>query len=200
MSHFYQKESKDEVIKSFEQSLKNERLPKADHEWCLENGRKILTEYCDQYADFVKDGNECEHNFAGENIVYKDIPLTGKIDLIEKMENGKVNVIDFKTGNSDSKYKELSSDGDYYRQIVFYKLLLDIKNDSHLQFNQGIIDFVEKSKLRKSFVRKEINVSDEDLNKLKSEIEEVYKKILNLEFFEIGKDCKDKDHLHYLLK
>ena len=200
LSHFYQKESKDDVIKSFEQSLKNERLPKADHEWCLENGRKILTEYCDQYADSVKDGNECEHNFAGENIVYKDIPLTGKIDLIEKLENGKVNVIDFKTGNSDSKYKELSPDGDYYRQIVFYKLLLDIKNDSHLQFNQGIIDFVEKSKLRKSFVRKEINVSDEDLNKLKSEIEEVYKKILNLEFFEIGKDCKDKDHLHYLLK
>jgi len=200
LSEFYQKKSKDEVIKSFEQSLKNERLPKADYQWCLENGHKILTEYYDQHLDSVKDGSICEYNFATENIVYKNIPLTGKIDLIQKAENGKINVIDFKTGNADNKYKELSSDGDYHRQIVFYKLLLDIKNDSRFQFNQGIIDFVEKSKLKKSFIRKEINVSDEDLNKLKTQIEEVYQKILNLEFFEIGKDCKDKDHLHYLLK
>jgi DNA helicase-2/ATP-dependent DNA helicase PcrA len=200
LSDFYQKKSKDEVIKSFEQSLKNERLPKADHKWCQENGHKILTEYYDQYVNSVKDNNITEYNFASENIVYKNIPLTGKIDLIQKDENNKINVIDFKTGNADSKYKELSFDGDYYRQIVFYKLLLDIKNDSRFQFNQGIIDFVEKSKLKKNFVRKEINVSDEDLNKLKTQIEEVYQKILNLEFFEIGKDCKDKDHLHYLLK
>jgi len=200
LSVFYQKKSKDEIMASFEQSLKNERLPKADYLWCLENGQKLLTEYYDQYLDSVKDNNISEYNFATENIVYKDIPLTGKIDLIEKQENGKINVIDFKTGNSDSKYKELGPDGDYYRQIVFYKLLLDIKNDSRFQFNQGIIDFVEKSKLKKSFVRKEINVTDEDLIKLKTQIEDVYQKITNLEFFETGKDCKDKDHLHYLLK
>ena len=200
LSEFYLKKSKDDVLKTFEQSLQNERLPKSDYLWCLENGNKLLNEYLDNYQDSVKDGNECEHNFVNENIVYKNIPLTGKIDLIEKLENGKVNVIDFKTGNVDNKYKELASDGDYYRQIVFYKLLLDLKNDSRLQFNQGIIDFVEKSKLKKSFVQKNINVTDDDLNKLKSQIEEVYQKILNLEFFEIGKDCKDKDHLHYLLK
>jgi DNA helicase-2/ATP-dependent DNA helicase PcrA len=200
LSQFYQKKSKDEILKTFEQSLKNERLSKADYLWCLSNGQKILTEYYDQYKDSIKDNSISEYNFATENIVYNNIPLTGKIDLIEKEENGKINVIDFKTGNSDSKYKELSPDGDYYRQIVFYKLLLDIKKDSRFQFNRGIIDFVEKSKLKKSFVRKEINVSDDDLNKLKSQIEEVYQKILNLEFFEIGKDCKDKDHLHYLLK
>lgn len=200
LSDFYQKKSKDEIIKSFDQSLKNERLPKADYLWCLDNGHKILTEYYDQYIDSVKDDNISEYNFAMENIVYKNIPLTGKIDLIEKAEDGKINVIDFKTGNSDSKYKELSADGDYYRQIVFYKLLLDIKNDSRFKFNQGIIDFVEKSKIKKSFIRKEINVTDDDLNKLKNQIEEVYQKILDLQFFETGKDCKDKDHLHYLLK
>ncbi len=200
LSQFYQKKSKEEILKTFEQSLKNERLPKSDYQWCLQNGHKILTEYYDQYIDSVKDDNISEYNFATENIVFNKIPLTGKIDLIEKEENGKINVIDFKTGNSDNKYKELASDGDYYRQIVFYKLLLDIKNDSRFKFNQGIIDFVEKSKIKKSFVRKEINVTDDDLSKLKTQIKEVYQKILNLEFFEVGKDCKDKDHLHYLLK
>ena len=200
LSHFYKKESKSDVLKIFEQSLINERLSKSDFKWCREVGQKLLNEYCDQYQDLVKDNNDCEHNFISENIVYNNIPLTGKIDLIEKVENGKVNVVDFKTGNVDSKYKELSSTGDYYRQIVFYKLLLDLKNDPKLKFNQGFIDFVEKSKSKKIFIKKEINVTDEDLNNLKIQIEEVYKKILNLEFFEIGKDCKDKDHLHYLLK
>ena len=120
--------------------------------------------------------------------------------MIKKVGDGLVDIIDFKTGNVDNKSKDLSSNGNYYRQIVFYKLLLDLKNDPKLQFNKGFIDFVEKSKSKKDFVKKEINVTDEDLNKLKIQIEEVYKKILNLEFFEIGKDCKDKDHLHYLLK
>ena len=200
LSGFYLKKSQIDVIETFQQSLKSERLSKNDYLWCLDNGKKILNEYCGQYQDSVKDDNECEHNFVNENIVYKNIPLTGKIDLIERVDGGKINVIDFKTGNVDNKYKELSIDGDYYRQIVFYKLLLDIKNDSRFQYHQGIIDFVEKSKLKKSFVRKIINVTDDDLNKLKTQIEEVYQKILNLEFFEIGKDCKDKDHLHYLLK
>jgi DNA helicase-2/ATP-dependent DNA helicase PcrA len=200
LASLYQKKSKAEVLAVFDQSLKNERLPKNDHEWCLENGHQILEQYYDQYASSVRDGNISEYNFAGDNIVYDNIPLTGKIDLIEKDQNNKITVVDFKTGNSDNKYKELSSDGDYYRQIVFYKLLLDIKKDSRFQFEKGIIDFVEKSKLKKSFVRKEINVSDEDLVKLENQIKDVYQKILNLEFFEIGKDCKDRDHLHYLLK
>ena len=38
------------------------------------------------------------------------------------------------------------------------------------------------------------------MDKLKLQIEEVYRKILNLDFFTIGKDCKDNDHLHYLIK
>jgi len=200
VSNMYLQKSKKDIINIFEQTLKGERLPKKDFLWCLDNGQKILTEYFDHYQDSIKDGNECEHNFVNENIFYKNIPLTGKIDLIEKTDNGKVNVIDFKTGNVDYKTKDLSPGGDYHRQIVFYKLLLDIKNDSRYQFNQGIIDFVEKSKSKKTFVRKEINVTPEDINNLQSQIENIYQKILNLEFFEIGKDCKDKDHLHYLLK
>ncbi len=200
VSALYLKKSQNDIIDIFTQTLKNERLPQKDYLWCLDNGRKILNDYYDQYKNSIKDGNECEHNFSNENIVYRNIPLTGKIDLIEKIDGGKVNVVDFKTGNVDYKSKDLSPGGDYHRQIVFYKLLLDIKNDSRLQFNQGIIDFVEKSKSKKIFVRKVINVTGEDIKKLKTQIEEVYQKILNLEFFEIGKDCKDKDHLHYLLK
>lgn len=199
LSGVYLKKSKKEILEIFQQSLKNERLPKNDYIWCLDNGKKLLVEYYDQYKDSIKDGNVCEHNFLNDNIVYKNIPLTGKIDLIEKIDGHKVNVVDFKTGNVDNKSKDLSPGGDYHRQIVFYKLLLDIKNDNQWQFNQGIIDFVEKSKSKKVFVRNVINVTPKDFDNLKAQIEEIYQKIINLEFFEIGKDCKDKDHLHYLL-
>jgi DNA helicase-2/ATP-dependent DNA helicase PcrA len=197
---YIQKLSKEEILSIFDKALKDERLSKSDSKWCLENGHKIISDYYDQYIDTVKDGNISEYNFNQDNIVFDKIPLTGKIDLIEKLDNGKVKVVDFKTGNSDNKYKELSLDGDYFRQLVFYKLLLDIKNDSRFKFDKGVIDFVEKSKIKKAFLRKEFDITDQDLDKLKAQIKEVYQKILNLEFFEVGSNCQDRSHLHYLLK
>jgi len=201
LSHLYrQKLSKDETISIFTKSLKDERLSKIDHDWCLQKGRQLLGDYHDQYFDTIKDGSVSEYNFYNDNIVFDQIPLTGKIDLIEKEANGKIMVYDFKTGNPDSKYKELSKDGDYFRQLVFYKLLLDIKNDSQLKFDGGVIDFVEKSKQKNIFLRKNFDITSEDVEKLKTQIKEVYQKILNLEFFEIGDNCSDKSHLHYLFE
>ena len=200
LSSFYKGLSSKEVFDVFQQTLINEKLSKSNYQWCLEKGKKILLDYQQNYQ--VNDGvsYECEYNLKNDNLFYKNIPLTGKIDLIERVTSRTVNVYDFKTGNVDNKYKDLSPDGNYYRQIVFYKLLLDLKNDPAYHFNKGIIDFVEKSKTKKIFIRKEINISNEDMDKLKLQIEEVYRKILNLDFFTIGKDCKDNDHLHYLIK
>lgn len=197
---YLQKLSKTEIQKVFDKALKEERLGQSDHQWCQELGHQVLSDYYDQYFSSIKDGNISEYNFRSDNLVLDGIPLTGKIDLIEKSSDGKIKVVDFKTGNPDSKYKELSSDGDYFRQLVFYKLLLDLKNDPHFKFDGGLIDFVEKSKAKKSYLRKEFDINSADVDKLKTQIKEVYQKILNLDFFEIGPECKDRNHLHYLLK
>ena len=197
-SLYLYKTSKPEIIKIFNRALKDERLAKPDQQWCLENGHKILTDYYDQYIDTIGDSNLSEYNFNKDNLILDQIPLTGKIDLIEKSVSGKVKVVDFKTGNPDSKSKELSPTGDYFRQLVFYKLLLELKNDSRFQFGTGVIDFVEKSKAKNAYLRKEYDITPADLATLKDQIKEVYQKILDLQFFTIGPDCRDRNHLHYL--
>jgi DNA helicase-2/ATP-dependent DNA helicase PcrA len=58
------------------------------------------------------------------------IPLTGTIDKIEWLDNGHLRVVDYKTGQWDrKKLAPPSGDqpqgGDFWRQLVFYKILLE---------------------------------------------------------------------------
>jgi DNA helicase-2/ATP-dependent DNA helicase PcrA len=183
-----------EIINKFSEALNSESLGQVDYDWCLSRGTQVLSDYYHQYSkDFAGDYSS-EYNFAKDHLHLENIPITGKIDLITKSKNGQVVVTDFKTGSPDNK------NDDYFRQLVFYKLLLDLKGDPTLRFSQGVIDYVEKSKLKNAFVRKEYEISDDDKNNLISQIKDVYQKILALDFFHIGADCRDPNHLHYLLK
>lgn len=196
---YLHKFSKEEIIAIFDQALKLEHLPPVDHLYCQESGHKVLSEYYDHYINSIETDNISEYNFSNDNISFDNIPLTGKIDLITKPNNNSVTVTDFKTGKPDNKYKELSPDGEYFRQLVFYKLLLDIKGDSRLKFGQGVIDFVEKNK-KGEYTRRVFDITPDDVENLKKLIKEVYQKIQNLDFFSLGPDCPDHQHLHYLLK
>ena len=112
------------------------------------------------------------------------------------LPDNKVNVVDYKTGKPDSKYKELSKDGDYFRQLVFYKLLCDNAHGFKYHVASGSIDFVQKDN-KDNFKKSDFVITPEDTDKLSSLITETFKKITALEF-PIGPDCDDTDHLHYL--
>jgi DNA helicase-2/ATP-dependent DNA helicase PcrA len=116
------------------------------------------------------------------------------------LDKNQVEVIDFKTGNPDGKYKELSPDGDYFRQLVFYKLLATL--DPNFKYNvvKGTIDFVEKSKQKETFIRREFDITEEHLQGLKNLIKETYQKIISFEFNIIGENCRNSNHLHHLFK
>jgi len=202
LSYFYtnQKSTLNNILKIFTSSLIKEGLNKPDHNESLFRGTNILADYFNQYGQNLCPKVIVDKDFKSANIHLNNIPLTGKIDLIEILENNQINVVDFKTGNPDGKYKELSPDGDYFRQLAFYKLLISLDPSFTQQFNLGIIDFVQKSKQKNALIRKEIKINPEHVEGLKSQITDVYTKILNLDFFKIGPDCHDHQHVHYLLK
>jgi hypothetical protein len=91
-------------------------------------------------------------------------------------------VIDYKTGNPDNKSSELKPDGDYHRQIVFYKLLCDLSPKFPYTMTSGEIQFVQKSSRDGKFKRNHIKVSSEDLDRLKTQIKSVYEDIQKLQF------------------
>ncbi len=121
---------------------------------------------------------ELEYDFSSMGVNLNGIILTGKLDKIEISDpvNKIVNVVDYKTGNPNSKAQDLNPGGDYHRQIVFYQLLCDQGHKSG-QFpytmQSGEIDFIQPGYGNK-FIKRKINVASEDLDRLKEEIELMY--------------------------
>ncbi|PIX68216.1 hypothetical protein COZ41_00875, partial [Candidatus Shapirobacteria bacterium CG_4_10_14_3_um_filter_35_13] len=161
-----QSSSLNSLIQNFTQSLYKEGLNKKDFDESLFRGTNILTDYFNQHSDNLCQKIKTDYDFKSANLHLNNIPITGKIDLIEYLENNKINVVDFKTGNPDGKYKELSPDGDYFRQLAFYKLLISLDTSFSPHFNSGIIDFVQKSKQKNTLIRKEIVINPEHVEGL----------------------------------
>jgi DNA helicase-2/ATP-dependent DNA helicase PcrA len=180
----------------FDQNLSRENLSKNDSQDLLTHGHQILTDYYQHYQNEFNGHCFTEHDFKFYNVRMADIPLTGKIDKIEFLSGNQVNVVDYKTGKPDSKYQELSPEGDYFRQLVFYKLLCAEAKGFPYEVVSGTIDFIEKNN-KNLYVRKNYSLTNDDVAKLKSQITEVFNKIKSLDFTPSPK-CDDPDHLHYL--
>jgi DNA helicase-2/ATP-dependent DNA helicase PcrA len=67
------------------------------------------------------------------------------LDKLEFIDGDIVNVVDYKTGKPKTRNELMgetkNANGDYYRQLVFYKLLLKYWNDGKYNMQSGIIDF-----------------------------------------------------------
>jgi len=127
-------------------------------------------------------------------MIDKNIKLTGMLDKIELLsKRGEVNVIDYKTGKVRSRNyilgKTKDSNGNYKRQLVFYKLLLDLYDNKRFRMKSGIIDFVEPDE--RGRYRKEVfDISLQEVKDLKKLIIEKAAEILNLSFWNFR--CDDK--------
>lgn len=186
----------EKFIEIFDINLKKENLSKIDFQDLQTQGHQILTDYYNHYQNQLDGNYLIEKDFKEFNVRLGEIPLTGKVDRIDILSDNKVNVVDYKTGKPDSKYKELSKDGDYFRQLVFYKLLCDNAHGFKYHVTSGSIDFVQKDN-KGEFKKSDFIITNEDTNKLSELISQTFAKITALEF-PVGCDCKDTDHLHYL--
>jgi hypothetical protein len=73
-------------------------------------------------------------------------------------------------------------DGGYYRQLVFYKLLLKLQHPN-LKMESGMIDFVQaddKGKLHQEI----FEISNEEVEELEKTISRVTNEILSLSFWD----------------
>ncbi|MEK6614610.1 MAG: ATP-dependent DNA helicase [Bacteroidota bacterium] len=151
-------------------------------------GEQTLPEYYNKYLTSWNKNVKTE--FRINNIEMDGVPINGNIDKIEFDENNEVNVVDYKTGKPENGLKKINppneddlNGGDYWRQIVFYKILLDNFKRENWKMLSGEIDFLEKESAKtKGLVKVKIPVSKEDVAIVKNQIKEVYTKIMNHEF------------------
>ncbi len=183
------------ILLGFENALSRESLTKTDFEETLKYGREILEKYYNFYQ------NSWNYNtineFAVKGVMLENIKLTGKLDKIEIAENPKhVIVVDYKTKKPESRNQILgltkNSTGDYKRQLVFYKLLLELKPEKTWEMNAGVIDFIEPNS-RGVFKREFFEIQKDEVAGLKEIIQKAVYSIRNLEFWNTRcnkKDCK----------
>lgn len=108
-----------------------------------------------------------------------DIPIKGKIDRIDLMEphSAACIVTDFKTGKPKSPQQIL--DYGYYRQLVFYDLLIR-SGYSMLEPKEFRLEFIGEE--ADGPATKSYTISEEDRKELTEVIEAVWAKILALDF------------------
>lgn len=192
--------SKDDFLAAYKKNLLKEGLTPKDFQESLNRGSQSLSSYYDFYKDSFSGNCLLDYDFKDHNVFLANIPITGKIDKIEINDNQNANVVDFKTGNPDTKFKELSKEGDYFRQLVFYKILAAHDPQFKFKVKNGTIDFIQKSKRINAFIKRKFEITIEDEKNLRTLINDVYQKILNLDFNHLGKDCRDDQGLHDLYR
>lgn len=189
----------EDTIKVFEDSLRKNTSDNKEFKELFKKGQKALRGYLKERSDFQREILN-EYEIVG---VYMNVPnnervlLKGKLDKILLREGNKVAVLDYKTGKPKSRNfiegKTKTSNGDYKRQLVFYKLLLDQYKKDNLRMEEGIIEFVEPDKKGK-YRRESFEVEEEEVFDLKRTIENATKDIINLSFW---KDTCDDDKCSY---
>jgi len=166
--------------------LGKEILSQDDCDKLLEKWIEWLRWWYNYKAEF-KLPLELEYNFRSRNIVFEWIPLTGKIDKIEQVTGNEVVLIDYKTGKTKSvneiKWATTNWDGNYFRQLLFYKIMFDLDSNINSKYIANILalEFVEWKDGKYSFTN--IEFTTEDIDQVKSEIIETRNKVNDIEFW-----------------
>ena len=194
--------SQNRFLKIFKSALTRENLSKKDFQDVLAIAKLNLPDYYHQYQSSFSADCLSEYDFAVSKVFVNDTPITGKIDRIQPTKGSTKNlpnaqVFDYKTGRPD--HKNLGRNGDYFRQLVFYKILADNSPNFPFHIATGTIDFIQKNK-QSQFIQKDYHFAKQDILTVIDLIEKTYQNILNLEFNHIGTNCRDRQSLHRLLE
>jgi DNA helicase-2/ATP-dependent DNA helicase PcrA len=187
---------KEEFIADFEWYMNRHRenFTKEQFDRRMEYGQEVLRNYYVKYINSFNKIVAIERNIR--NIVVKDVPLKGKLDKLE-FDGKSVNVVDYKTGDPDKAKERLKgpSDkdpdgGDYWRQAVFYKLLVDNYEQKGWKAVSTEFDFIEPDK-KKNYRREKVVISPADITTVTQQITSTWEKIQDRGFY-IGcgkEDC-----------
>ena len=152
----------------------------------LEYGFDVLTNYYNKYIHQWNRVVAVERNIR--NVVVNDVPLKGKLDKLE-FEGKEVNVVDYKTGDPDKAREKLMppndknpDGGDYWRQAVFYKILVDNYEQKAWQVVSTEFDFVEPDK-KKEYQKRKVIIQPEDITTVTQQISRVWQKIQERDFY-----------------
>ena len=194
------------LLDSFHTALSQEVITQSDLVVRLKQGDQILSSYYDFHQDDFLEPLFLEKFFRVH--LPADITLTGKIDRIEWLDQADrtIRVVDYKTGQGKTEGQILGetkdSTGDLKRQLVFYKLLIDLDKRLHnFTFGEAVLDFVELPSTKGKDGSRHFPVTEEDVTELTKVIKTCMAEIRALHFprttdYRVCAKCVFQDHCY----
>jgi DNA helicase-2/ATP-dependent DNA helicase PcrA len=193
--------SKEKMLESFERALRRQPLSPADFSASLKKGIDALGGYYEAYAaewqrniltELSISGVTLDCDLGGET---KKIGLRGTLDKVEILKGDEVNVVDYKTAQPKTRNAILgatkdATSPDYFRQLTFYKILLDGYNNKQYTMVSAEIDFIEpdgKGKYHKEL----FTIEDDKVSALIETIQKASEEVYSGSFWE--KECDEDD-------
>jgi DNA helicase-2/ATP-dependent DNA helicase PcrA len=164
-------------------------------------GKEVLSLYFDRKVSHWPEVDKSAAELGVYQAVVEGVPIKGKIDRIE-VHQGQHNIIDFKTGSAQkgkSKLKKPKPEqaksktdqygGDYWRQMVFYALLVENDTSVPYHFDLGTFEFVEPME-DGELLEAKVFVTPEDRDEVRGQIKRAYEGISKGQF---SKGCGEPD-------
>ena len=180
--------SKEEFISDFEWYMVRHResFTKEQFNRRKEYGQDILGNYYDTNIYSFNRIVAIERNIR--NVIVRQVPLKGKLDKLE-FDGKSVNIVDYKTGDPDKAITKLRgpgekdpNGGDYWRQAVFYKILVDNYQQKDWKVISTEFDFIEPDK-KKKYRKEKLVITPADSTTVTMQITTTWQKIQNREFY-----------------
>ena len=150
-----------------------------------EYGHEVLGNFYDTYVQTWPTVTLVELNVRA---VMDDIPLKGQLDKLE-FTGREVNVVDYKTGDPDKAAPKLRppgekipDGGDYWRQAVFYKILLDNYPSKNWEVVSTEFEFVEPDG-KKQYVRRKVPITPADIATVSAQVRRVWERVQARDFY-----------------
>jgi|694.fasta_scaffold07460_3 DNA helicase-2/ATP-dependent DNA helicase PcrA len=195
----------DELLTFFQKEMykRREGFTEDEYKQKLDYGMMFLPKY---YASHIDSWSKIVALERRVGAVYNGVPIKGVLDKIE-FDGSNAHVIDYKTGkyeNARKKFNKPSNEfknpdnptyeekygGDYWRQALFYRILIDNYKDKNWKVLSTTFDFVEPDRKDNSFKKQNVVIEDEDIKFVQTQITDTYQKIKNLEF---DRACNEED-------
>lgn len=171
-----------------------------------------LTGYFEYFTKNTRIPLSVEYNFRSRNVVFDWVPITGKIDKVEKIttslvsknnENSlwqiplfieEVAVVDYKTWSIKTEweikwtdryweFKSWYENGKYYRQLLFYKLLAENDREFHSKYSISEIALDFVEWKSSKYKYVPVSFEEKDFYEFKELVKDAWEKINSLDFW-----------------
>jgi len=158
----------------------------AQFEQRLAYGKAVLQRYYDRYIFEWNKVVVLERHLR--NVQVHGVPVKGKPDKLEFIGN-RVNVVDYKTGSYQKAATSLlppneqnAKGGSYWRQAVFYALLVNNSNSRNWQVESATFDFIEATE-EDEFMKVNLAITAADTTTVTQQLSYAWQKVQQHNFY-----------------